>query len=166
MSEDTAVYVTERLLMRPLTREQAERIVAEDRIGQAWSAGYPRPDDQDVARMFLAQDSCHDPRFGPLQIVLRDTGLVVGGIGFLGPPGVEGTVGAGYGLAPEVEGRGFATEALCGLLDFGFATGLVRRVIADTAHDNIGSQRVMDKAGMRRTGSDDRLHYYEAVPPL
>jgi hypothetical protein len=24
----------------------------------------------------------------------------------------------------------------------------------------------MDKAGMRRTGSDDRLHYYEAVAPV
>jgi hypothetical protein len=77
MSEGTALYVTERLLMRPLTREQAERVVAEDRTGQAWSVGYPRTDDRDVARMFLAQDNCHDPRFGPLQIVLRDTGHVV-----------------------------------------------------------------------------------------
>jgi RimJ/RimL family protein N-acetyltransferase len=119
MSEGTALYVTERLLMRPLTREQAERVVAEDRTGQAWSVGYPRTDDRDVARMFLAQDNCHDPRFGPLQIVLRDTGQVVGGIGFLGPPSAEGTVGVGYGLAPEVEGRGLATEALCGLLDLG-----------------------------------------------
>ncbi|WP_244870786.1 GNAT family N-acetyltransferase [Catellatospora sp. IY07-71] len=155
---------TERLRLRPLTLEQAGQVVAGDRAGQAWSAGYPRDDDRDVARMALAHPAA-EPSFGPLQIVTRDAGLVVGGIGFFGPPDADGVVELGYGVAPEAEGRGYATEALRGLLRYAFVTGRVRRAIADTTHGNVGSQRVMEKAGMRRTRSDERLRYYEATAP-
>lgn len=152
---------TERLDLRPLTRQQAERILADDRAGQPWSPGYPRADDRDVARMALRHDAADDPWFGALQIVDRDTGLVVGGLGCFGPPGDDRTVEFGYGVAPEVEGRGIATEAVRGLLDHVFATGRVDLVRADTTHDNVGSQRVLEKAGLHRYASDDRLHHYE-----
>ncbi|MER5549586.1 GNAT family N-acetyltransferase [Streptomyces sp. NPDC002589] len=46
------------------------------------------------------------------------------------------------------------------LLHHGFADARVRRVLADTAHDNVASQRVLEKAGLRRTLSDEKLHYY------
>ncbi|MFD0593874.1 GNAT family N-acetyltransferase [Catellatospora coxensis] len=156
---------TERLRLRPLTAEQAGSVVAGERAGQPWSAGYPRGDDQDVARMALAHPAA-EPWFGPLQIVARDSELVVGGIGFFGPPDEHGVVEFGYGVVPAVEGRGYATEALRGLLRYAFATGRVRRAIADTAHENVGSQRVMEKAGMRLTHSDDRLRHYETTEPV
>ncbi|GIL26936.1 hypothetical protein NUM_21900 [Actinocatenispora comari] len=41
----------------------------------------------------------------------------------------------------------------------------VGRVIADTTHDNVGSQRVLAKSGMRRHTTDDRLHHYELGRP-
>jgi RimJ/RimL family protein N-acetyltransferase len=91
----------------------------------------------------------------------RTTGLVVRGIGFFGPPDDHGTVEFGYGVVPEVEGRGYATEALQALLQYGFSTGRVRRAVADTTHENVGSQRVMEKAGLRQVRSDERLRYYE-----
>ncbi|PZF90603.1 hypothetical protein C1I99_24365 [Micromonospora deserti] len=65
----------------------------------------------------------------------------------------------GYRVAPEVAGRGYATEALRGLLVWAFGTGRVKRPVADTTHDNVGSQRVMERAGMRRTGADERLYH-------
>ncbi|MEU6228536.1 hypothetical protein [Streptomyces sp. NPDC047042] len=37
----------------------------------------------------------------------------------------------------------------------------MRRVRADTAHDSLASQRVLEKAGLHRTRSDENLHYYE-----
>ncbi len=40
-----------------------------------------------------------------------------------------------------------------------------RAAFADTTHDNLGSQRVMEKAGMRRTDSDERLVYDEINQP-
>ncbi|MGW5260690.1 GNAT family N-acetyltransferase [Microbispora sp. NPDC004025] len=150
---------TARLQLRPFTREEAEHVVAGSREGRNWSPGYPRHDDQDIARLVL-QEAPADPLFGPLQIVLLGSGAVIGGIGFFGPPGDEGSVGFGYGVAPEVEGRGYATEALRALLHEGFATGRISRALADTAHGNRASQRVLEKAGLRRISSDERLHYY------
>lgn len=151
---------TERLRLSPLSRAQAEHIIAGERTGQPWAVGYPRSDDRDVARMFLTAPPAEDG-FGPLQIVDRRTALVIGGIGFFGPPDALGLVELGYGVAPEVEGRGYATEALRALLAWAYRTGRVTRAIADTTHDNVGSQRVMEKAGMRHTGADKHRRYYQ-----
>ncbi|MEJ3751023.1 GNAT family N-acetyltransferase [Actinomycetes bacterium KLBMP 9797] len=160
MSRDVMIE-TERLRLLPLTRQQAEHVVVGNRDGQTWTAGYPRADDQDVARLFLTHDPGGEPLFGPLQIVDRHTGLVIGGIGFFWPPDADGKVEFGYGVAPEVEGRGYATEALRALLAWAFGTGRVRRAVADTMPHNVASQRVMEKAGMRRIATPERLCYYE-----
>lgn len=66
----------------------------------------------------------------------------------------------GCGVAPEAEGHGYATEALGALLHHGFAGTRARRVIAGTPHDNVASQRALEKVGLRRTFSHDNLHYY------
>ncbi|WP_354637382.1 GNAT family N-acetyltransferase [Kitasatospora camelliae] len=150
---------TARLRLRPYTLEEAGRVAAGDRREAHWSPGFPRPDDQDVARLHLATPP-GEPLFGPLQITLLSNDLVIGGIGFFGPPDETGTVELGYGVAPEVEGCGYATEALRALLHRGFAGGGVRRARADTAHDNPASQRVLEKAGLRRVASDENLHHY------
>ncbi len=150
---------TARLRLRPYTHEAAEQVAEGTPRCRGWSPGYPRADDRDVARLFLASPPV-EPLFGPLQILLADDEMVIGGIGFFGPPDETGTVSLGYGVAPEAEGRGYATEALRALLHHGFADARVRRVLADTAHDNVASQRVLEKAGLRRISSDENLHYY------
>ncbi|GAA3032577.1 hypothetical protein GCM10020229_50060 [Kitasatospora albolonga] len=151
---------TARLRLRPYTAEEAELVAGGGGRSPEWSAGYPREDDRDVARMFLGLPA-GEPLYGPLQIVLLSTGQVIGGIGLFGPPDEEtGTVAFGYGVAPEAEGKGYTTEAVRALLDRAFAGGRARRAVADTTHDNLGSQRVLEKAGLRRTSSDETLHYY------
>ena len=114
----------------------------------------------DVARACLDAPTS-EPLFRPQQIVLAS----IGGVGFLGPPDHQGTVSFGYGVAPEVEGRGYATEAVQALLHHAFATGRINRALADTAHDNPASQRVLEKAGLRRTSSDENLHHYQTKGP-
>ncbi len=37
----------------------------------------------------------------------------------------------------------------------------MRRIVADTTHVNIGSQRVMEKTSMRRFRADEHLYFYE-----
>ncbi|MFB4291534.1 GNAT family N-acetyltransferase [Nonomuraea sp. ATR24] len=155
----TFTLETARLRLRPFTEEEARHVVAGSREGRNWSPGYPRDDDRDIAGLVL-KGAGGDPLFGPLQIVLLGSGAVIGGLGFFGPPDEAGTVGFGYGVAPEAEGRGYATEAVRALLREGFDDGRVRRALADTAHTNVASQRVLEKAGLRRVSSDDSLHYY------
>jgi RimJ/RimL family protein N-acetyltransferase len=56
----------------------------------------------------------------------------------------------GYLLDPAHHGRGYATEMVRATLDLAFGDLGLRRVTAGCFADNVGSWRVMEKAGMRR----------------
>ena len=76
---------------------------------------------------------------------------IVGTGGFKGPP-VEWRVEIGYGVAESLRGNGFATAAVCELLQVAFSEPGVREVYAETASDNRPSRRVVEKAGFRHIG--------------
>ena len=59
---------------------------------------------------------------------MLEDGVVVGGIGFHGPPSGD-VVEVGYGVVPAARGRGVATEALRLLLDVAAGLEGVRRVV-------------------------------------
>jgi ribosomal-protein-alanine N-acetyltransferase len=78
--------------------------------------------------------------------------LLVGASGFKGAPDAEGTVEVGYSLLPEHQHRGYATEAVGGLVRFAFADERVARVIAQTLTSLPPSIRVLERAGFRYAG--------------
>ena len=55
----------------------------------------------------------------------------------------------GYRLVADAWNKGYATEGSRALIDMGFATPLVQRVVAETMAVHTASRRVMEKAGMR-----------------
>ncbi|HEY1183540.1 MAG TPA: GNAT family protein [Bryobacteraceae bacterium] len=57
-----------------------------------------------------------------------------------------------YLVEPESWGKGFATEAVKRLLDFGFAELGLHRIWATCLPENPASARVLEKAGMRKEG--------------
>lgn len=57
-----------------------------------------------------------------------------------------------YKLLPEYWGRGYATEAMKSMLSFGFGQLKLHRIECGCSIHNIGSYRVMEKAGMIREG--------------
>ncbi len=57
-----------------------------------------------------------------------------------------------YQYFAEFWNQGYATEALLKILDFGFNDLGLHRIEAGCAVDNIGSIRVLEKAGMLREG--------------
>ena len=59
----------------------------------------------------------------------------------------EGTIG--YALHPDVQGRGLAAEAAAELLVIGFGELRLRRITADAYADNVASNRVLRRIGMR-----------------
>ncbi len=63
-------------------------------------------------------------------IIDRNSGLEVGSCGFKGPPNSEGAVEIAYGIDPDFQRRGFATEAAAGLLDYALNQNIVRIVRA------------------------------------
>lgn len=99
--------------------------------------------------------------FGYYQITRLADGRAVGGVGFKGQPD-SGCVEIGYGLAPSARGHGYAAEAVIALLAIAYDHGL-SKVIANTALDNIASQRTLTHAGFRLEGTDVDRHYYEVL---
>ncbi len=99
-----------------------------------------------------------DEDWGHRQVVERASGLVVGGIGFFGPP-YGGEVEIGYGIVPSRQGRGYATEALRTMITMAWADSRVRSVVAGTDPGNVASQRVLEKAGFRRISAAGEFRY-------
>ncbi|GAA1258470.1 hypothetical protein GCM10009665_55830 [Kitasatospora nipponensis] len=155
--------LTERLILHPLTIEEAERVAAGEAGPQdRWAADYPAEGDRVGARMFVkghAATGGDTHPFGGYEIRRREDGLAIGGIGFHGGPDEHGAVSIGYGLAESARGQGYAVEALRAILAAAPGWG-VRRLLGDTDHDNLPSQRVMTSAGLLLTHESDELKYY------
>lgn len=96
-------------------------------------------------------------------IILKERAHAIGGIGFSGIPGEEGKTMVGYGLNTTYFGKGYASEALCGLIQWGFTYSDLKKIIADTPLQNTGSHRVLLKNGFIETGRDEELIHWELV---
>ena len=161
---------TRRLLLRRPTRAEAEALVRGEHPGTlACAAEYPHADTADALRGFAGGDVGASP---PWLIIRLADELAIGEIGFGGEiePGVRT---GGYGLTESAWGQGFATEALVAVLAATFAEAGVSRVVAEALKSNVGSWRVMEKAGMRRIAEfeqdEGEIHAtfvrYEATGP-
>ncbi|MFF1510722.1 GNAT family N-acetyltransferase [Streptomyces sp. NPDC058326] len=153
--------VTERLLLHPLSVDEAERVVArEPGADDRWAEGYPQDGDVRGVTGFLRGIAERgDPGvFRPYEIRLG--GVAVGGIGFHGPPDDLGVVTVGYGVVPGERGKGYASEALRALVEIARVAG-VAGVKGDADLDNPASHRVMEAAGMWCVAEDEKLrHFY------
>jgi ribosomal-protein-alanine N-acetyltransferase len=85
-------------------------------------------------------------------MVQSSSGNTVGHCGFKGPPGADGVVEIAYGVQPEYEGMGFATEAAEALTRFAFNNPQVRKVIAHTLPQVNASARILTKCGFTKIG--------------
>jgi RimJ/RimL family protein N-acetyltransferase len=140
---------TQRLFLRPAWPEDARELARA--IGQEavvrMLARVPWPYREEDARSWIA--SPRDPYLPNLLITLpEESGRIVGCIG-LHEDGGQAEVG--YWIAPTHWGRGYATEALGGLLSLARLAGH-RRIVSRHAADNPASGRVLKKAGFRPTG--------------
>ena len=93
-----------------------------------------------------------DPWVLGFRLVDRSTRDVIGTCGFKGPPDADGVVEIAYGVTPDRQNKGYATEAAAGLVAFAFGSGQVRVVRAHTITGNNASTRVLAKCGFRSVG--------------
>src|SRR6478672_6428875 len=76
----------------------------------------------EVSPVWLARvqaSSASDPWTHGFSVVHRGTGAAVGMCGFKGPP-ADGVVEIAYGIDPDHQGKGYATEAAAALVKFAF----------------------------------------------
>jgi ribosomal-protein-alanine N-acetyltransferase len=163
VSEIPDVVTTARLRLPVYTPDVAAAMIAGKRDA-SWHPDYPRNEDLWAAGL-VKVPSCWAPR----HIVRSYDGLVVGSIGFTGPPepaddGVP-EVETGYGLVEEARGHGAATEALRALLGYTDAARI--RVRASIEPENAASLKVAAKCGftvLRGTDEHDQLVMVRPLP--
>jgi len=151
---DVVPITTARLRLPLWSSEDIARLRGTDRAPD-WHPDFPREDDRDAASMWHEGDP-----WGPRSIVLG--GVVVGSIGFFGPPSPAGDgtpeTEVGYGLVEDARGAGVATEALQAVLAVADADGV--RIRASVLPDNAPSIRVLAKCGfteLRGSNEDGEL---------
>lgn len=93
-----------------------------------------------------------DPWTHMFAMVERSSGSVIGGCGYKGPPGPDRIVEVAYGVDPNYQGRGYATEAARALVAHALGTGLVSLVRAHTPPGPGASTRVLAKCGFELVG--------------
>ena len=163
------VVTTPRLRLELIGHQEAAAMLAGHRE-PAWHPDYPRRDDLDAVSMIQAPSetgAADDPGWSPRHVVRAFDGLVVGSIGFFGPPtaAADGVLEAevGYGLVEDARGKGVATEAVAGLLAHTDRIGV--RVRASVEPDNTASVRVLAKCGFTQLrGSDEEGNLVMARP--
>ncbi|HEY5992582.1 MAG TPA: GNAT family N-acetyltransferase, partial [Candidatus Udaeobacter sp.] len=71
--------------------------------------------------------------------------VVIGLCGFTGAPDADGIAEIAYSIAPEYQGKGYATETAQALVDYAVASGRVSVVRAHTLAETNASTRVLEK---------------------
>ena len=90
------------------------------------------------------------------EAVRIDTNTSVGGFG-LGYPDDNGEAITGYSIDRNEQRKGYGTEGLKRICQWGFEHPEVKVIWADTGIDNYPSQRILTKAGFVQTGARDEF---------
>ena len=149
------VIETERLTLRKMRMSDGpdvNRYARDPEVARhvLWEAHQSLWETRGYIRYLLYQYRNGEP--GSWAIVLRETGKVVGTIGYMSYSADNSTVEVGYSLAREHWGKGLMTEALAAVITETFRTLKLHRVEAMHFTDNPASGRVMDKCGMQHEG--------------
>lgn len=165
--ETTPRIETRRLTLRAPQMDDAARLaeLCNDFDISRMTSRVPWPYALGDAEDFIARCAIADRRTDVSFMIDHDDVGLVGGLGF--DRNAEGVIEVGYWIGKPFWGRGLASEALVGAMDWA-ARGWRKRVVS-AAHfsDNPASGRVLCRAGFLYTGRvelRDSLARGETVP--
>ncbi|WP_037289352.1 GNAT family N-acetyltransferase [Saccharibacillus sacchari] len=156
--------LTERLELKPFAPEEAEELLALRLENQPFleplepirSDGYLTLAGQRTEIMQSEQGRIRDQAY-VYAIRLRENGKLLGRAALTGiARGPFQNANLGYFLDEAHNGKGYMTEAVCGVLELAFAKHNLHRVQAGVMPRNAPSLRVLEKAGFRREGLAER----------
>ncbi|WP_170223278.1 GNAT family N-acetyltransferase [Nonomuraea turkmeniaca] len=153
MFDPDVSIVTARLTLRPFGPQDAARVRSIVGSGARFLPPGAPAQASGVAQ-WLAH-GVHELRASGQGVHLAMTdvdGVVVGAISLFKTSWSAGTTEVGYGVHPLYRGRGLATEAVRGLVEWVFATTELRRIDLTANLDNAASLRVAQKGGFTWEG--------------
>lgn len=148
--------LTPRLILRPARMSDAQDIYDYSRDPEVarhvlWDAHTSIQQTRSYLRFLIRQ--YHNAAPGTFVIALRESGKVVGTIGFMWLQADNRSAEVGYSLSRTCWNQGYMSEALCSVLDFGFTRLNLNRIEAQHECDNPASGKVMLHAGMKHEGT-------------
>jgi ribosomal-protein-alanine N-acetyltransferase len=126
----------------------------------AWT-GRSEAEVRSFLERFIDHQSKRPRRKFQLAITLAETGDLIGNCGIRRKPDNDWGADIGFELAPKHWGRGIATEAARAVVAHGFDEMGLHRISAECVADNIGSARVLEKAGLHLEGRLRENEYYK-----
>ena len=148
--------LTPRLTLRPVRMSDAEDMYEYSRDPEVarhvlWDAHTSIHQTRNYIRYLIRQYRNASP--GTFAIALRDSGKVIGTIGFMWVHMDNRSAEVGYSLSRKYWNQGYMTEALQAIVDFGFTRLNLNRIEAQHECDNPASGHVMLHAGMKHEGT-------------
>jgi ribosomal-protein-alanine N-acetyltransferase len=153
---DQPTLTTDRLTLRPFVPDDAwdvERLAGMRQVADT-TLNIPHPYPVGAATAWIeSQAPMLEAGTGvTFAIVETKTSQLVGAIGLMHIAREHRRAEVGYWIAPDRWNNGYATEATCRVLDFGFESLGLHRIEARHFERNVASGKVLLKAGMRREG--------------
>ena len=122
------------------------------------SGGKPRTREATAEGLHRSIEGWRKRGFGLWAVVEKLNDKMIGYCGLIfldDTPEIE----VAYGLMKSAWGKGFAAEAARASLEFGFEELKLERIVAVVNLQNVASQRVLEKLGMKYTKN---VHHYDA----
>lgn len=148
---------TERLLLRFIRQSDLFKVHAMNlypEVNEFNTLSKPANYDETVAlhQPLIDEAKLEDVRRYTFSVLLKPDNVFIGLIALNLAPDRYKSGEVWYRLDPKFWGRGYASEALHCVLNFGFDQLSLHRIEAGCAVDNVASVKVLEKVGMQREG--------------
>ena len=153
--KDLPTLETERLILRKVNPDDAEDVfdyASEPDVARfvPWEVHRSLEDSREFINCVLKQYEAGKP--APWAIVWKENGKMIGTIDYVAWYPGHFRAEFGFILSKAYWGKGIAPEAARKVMDFGFERMGLNRIEAECMAENIRSQRVLQKLGMRLEG--------------
>jgi len=146
-----------RVVVRRFRHEDVARVVAyrsSEVVAryQSWDAPYPWEEGERFVRQLM---TCHPDtawEWFQFAVALRATGQLIGDCAAMPHADDPRQCEIGFTIAPDYQGRGYATEAVRLLVGYLFTARGKHRITACCDARNAASAAVLERLGMRREG--------------
>lgn len=149
---------TSRLIFRKFTPDDLQDLYAIRSDPEVMKyIGPGRPESEAGVQAVLNKALAHweQHAFGPWALIDKDSKQLIGWCGLRYMENTE-NVEIAYGLEKSHWGKGLASEAAAPTIKYGFEQIRLDRIVAIACPDNIASQKVMVKSGMKY---EKRTHF-------
>ena len=143
------LFESERLRYRPFAERDAAALFELNSNAEVlrYTGDVPFADEADALAFVRAYNHYETAGFGRWIVELKSTGEVIGWAGLKHSPELD-EIDVGCRYFQHLWGQGFGTESVLACLKFGFEQLELERIVARAMQNNMGSVRMLEKAGM------------------